>query len=808
MEKKKSRQGIRESAYKDKNNKNRSRNNKNNKNNKNKRNSNSNKEYSRNSYSKRRDSSSSEGSKKFENPKFFYKRVFGNYSKLYVPDDYESNNQLKQNNNKKSLKKENDTSIEFQDATSNDENINDSNLITKKTSKNDLKLNETDNKLEKLKTVYSEIKNLEKELDIEIPLESLNEFNINILTEKHLQLINNYIELIQESYKIAIIKYDMDSKIWKIGIHKLFNLFRNYLIDLYNCQNEYSEIYDNSKINLYDYKNEYSELYGNVKKEFTYFITESLKCVYKLAYILKTYDTDSNLPLHKNIKFNRYQIAWHRTMFYINDLFRYQYLHELETSENLNKLWEKANLINKHVIYISPNNGLLYHQMGILQHSKDNHFEALYYFLRSLCVKTPYSNARETHIAFFNNIFQKFNEVCNKYSKIYNIETLSLYYTHLHGIIYTKIGTEKFDTIFKRLIKGIKVQHEKLTPYWIRMTALCNIAMFHYYYKVKNDNLLVLPLQLIIDLLETFIRIYLDQENNKFLHYIEICMSWLLLSVINEESYLDLLKPKLKIIWPLIIKVCNSVEQSLVNKGIDVTIIKDESNENSEDENKVNEEQEEEKIIKLNILKSMKFNVTRKKNIDNEDENHQLLQPFLFTKLYDLEYRGFTPLQGLFKFIQYDDSISNYKDWYFGIMNQCSFIFENNNDRIIYDFYDNMDEIDQQFNQLKNIKKKLNEQMKKNNYKIREIDYSIEEERIIILINAIKEFVKEIEYDGCYWNYRYGNRNIEKFDNNNKVNYNNIDFNDLSDHEISSSDQIDIFNSLDQDVNYNSTFDE
>jgi len=78
--------------------------------------------------------------------------------------------------------------------------------------------------------------------------------------------------------------------------------------------------------------------------------------------------------------------------------------------------------------------------MAILHLSKDNKFEALYYFLRSLCVRNPYSNARETHLSFFDNVFQKFDKVCNEYSSIYNFETLSLQYAHLHGILYTKIG--------------------------------------------------------------------------------------------------------------------------------------------------------------------------------------------------------------------------------------------------------------------------------------------------------------------------------------------------------------------------------
>jgi len=194
-------------------------------------------------------------------------------------------------------------------------------------------------KKEKLKTIYSQIKKLETKLDREISLEELNEISFNVLTKEHLQLINKYIELIQESYKIAVIRYDMDTKIWKFGIYKLFNLFRNYLNDLYN------------------YQNEDSALGENIKQIFGYFINESLKSVCFLASILKPYDTNSNIILHENTKFNRYQIAWHRCMFYINDLLRYQYLHGLKPSEDLENLWKRANFINKNVINISPNNG-------------------------------------------------------------------------------------------------------------------------------------------------------------------------------------------------------------------------------------------------------------------------------------------------------------------------------------------------------------------------------------------------------------------------------------------------------------------
>lgn len=81
-----------------------------------------------------------------------------------------------------------------------------------------------------------------------------------------------------------------------------------------------------------------------------------------------------------------------------------------------------------------------------------------------------------------------------------------------------------------------------------------------------------------------------------------------------------------------------------------------------------------------------------------------------------MEYRGFTPLQKLFSFIQYDDnSISNHEQWYDEIMDKCSQSNINNED----DYIEEPDNDD------------------KNN--IIEVNYDVEEERIIILMNIVKK---------------------------------------------------------------------
>ncbi|ORX43791.1 hypothetical protein BCR36DRAFT_360598 [Piromyces finnis] len=762
MDRRRTRRNQSDSFYKD--NKNRTR--KDNENNYTSRKSN-NREYSRNNYTKPlgKENSTSEGNKKFENPKFFYKRVHGNYSKLYVPEAYDKKPEKK---NSPKNGQETHSHLEFQDVSSNVENQNNNNQFSNATvrEKNkDIKVSELDDKKEKLKTIYSQIKNMENKLDKDVLIEELNEYKFDILSRDHLQLITKYIELIQENYKVAVIKYEMDIKVWKLGIYKLFNLFRNYLNDFYS------------------YQNKESVLDENVKQIFACFINESLKSVNALASILKPYDTNSNITLHENTKFNRYQIAWHRCMFYINDLLRYQYLHGLKPSEDLEDLWKRANFINKNIINISPNNGLLYHQMAILHLSNDNKFETLYYFLRSLCVKNPYNKARETHLSFFDNIFKEFTNVCNEFSSVYNIETFSVQFAHLHGILYTKIGTETFNGILKRLMKGIKMQSEKLSSFWIRTSALCNIAILHHYLNINNENLLDLPIQLILEQLEVNIRIFLEKQDKKFLHHVEVFLYWIILSLQNKEAYVELMKPKLKTIWSLLVKTCNLIEQDLLlDENIEIQVRDNFSDEyqNSNENDDINSEDEMKNKIdsyKDNYLKPLKFVVI--KNGDNGDEVQSYT--FSFNKLYDLEYRGFAPLQNLFSFIQYKDTISNYDHWYNEIMDKC-----NNFNNIENNFEDD---------------------------NISNCNYDVEKERIIILMHVVKKFVNEISFDGCYWNYKYTtkNNNYKNHTYENKNEFDNINFDEISDHEEYPIEHNDIFNTFNQDIysnNNNSDFDE
>jgi len=102
-------------------------------------------------------------------------------------------------------------------------------------------------------------------------------------------------------------------------------------------------------------------------------------------------------------------------------------------------------------------------------------------------------------------------------------------------------------------MKAIKIQSEKLKPLMIRTMALCNIAILHHYINIKNDNLLELPIQLLIEQLETNIRVFLNNQDKKFLHYIEVIMYWLIISLHNNEPYLDLMKDKLLKVFKYII---------------------------------------------------------------------------------------------------------------------------------------------------------------------------------------------------------------------------------------------------------------
>ena len=181
----------------------------------------------------------------------------------------------------------------------------------------------------------------------------------------------------------------------------------------------------------------------------------------------------------------------------------------------------------------------------------------------------------------------------------------------------------------------------------------------------------------------------------------------------------------------MFVKISNIIEQNLYDQNISIDVIEEDLNDNLEDNEKEgdiidnNEEgsEEENKNKNWNNLKSMKFIITRSTESQNSDENdeeengneNQLTEAFTFKKLYDLEYRGFVPLQNLFEFIQYDDSLSNYEDWYKAIMNKC-----NINDK--ESIPDNNNLLNVQTNDFNNMN-----------------DNDVEEERIIILMNIIKK---------------------------------------------------------------------
>jgi len=145
------------------------------------------------------------------------------------------------------------------------------------------------------------------------------------------------------------------------------------------------------------------------------------------------------------------------------------------------------------------------------------------------------------------------------------------------------------------------------------------------------------------------------------------------------------------------------------------------------------------------------------KNADNDDQE---IKPFTFTKQYDLELRGFSPLHKLFEFIKYDDTISNYEQWYSEIMSTCHTNEEDNTDhenkateeKNIYEFVDDSENENENENENNSMDINGNDNENRytqnthtiNNYFDDSMDDSVQIERIIILMNIIKKVILKI----------------------------------------------------------------
>ncbi|CAG8504968.1 12765_t:CDS:2 [Funneliformis caledonium] len=372
-------------------------------------------------------------------------------------------------------------------------------LMTKSTTndsnrRKDVKRKEVTNqdpKLEALKLLTKELVQLEKKVS-----EASIQFNKgmngdnsdsiiktcdeNFWQEKislHLSLANKYFEHIHLNYHSSV-KKDIETKCWKFGFYSLIDQFRQAInLDRHRSKNR-------------------SSLSLVTLNKFNIFLNEA-ELFYKRLLKQIANDTKSNKSIEKNKP-----PRWIRCVSCLGDITRYRWNYGIGDHEKAKEFWAvSASRWYRLGIHLNSNNGKFYNHLAIL--AGQDELRTLYYYCRSLMVNTPFMNARESLIALFESNRQlvvgsvKQNPKGNRgYLQKDNLKTRNLLdnqsieslFVRLHGMLFTKIGLERFDENFQifldKLFKMSAIQSTDSNKCWIEFylfLAVINLSSLYNY---------------------------------------------------------------------------------------------------------------------------------------------------------------------------------------------------------------------------------------------------------------------------------------------------------------------------------------
>ncbi|GBC10647.1 hypothetical protein RclHR1_00980024 [Rhizophagus clarus] len=296
----------------------------------------------------------------------------------------------------------------------------------------------------------------------------------------HLSLANKYFKYIHLNYSLSV-KNDIESKCWKLGFYSLIEQFRSAVnLDRRRSKNRMS-------------------LTFVISNQFSIFLDEA-EIFYKRLLKQVADDTKSNdKPIERNKP-----PKWIRCVCCLGDITRYRWTYGLEDKEKTKEYWaENASRWYRLGIHLNSNNGKFYHHLAIL--SSQDELKALYYYCRSLMVNTPFMSARESLVALFGldnmrqkpksnrGYLQRDNLKIKNYLDNQPVENL---FVRLHGMLFTKIGLERFDETFQSFLdKLLKMNTIQCTSnsnrHWMEFYLFLAVINLSGLYNYGNENFII-----------------------------------------------------------------------------------------------------------------------------------------------------------------------------------------------------------------------------------------------------------------------------------------------------------------------------
>ncbi|KAI8597925.1 hypothetical protein EDD21DRAFT_202523 [Dissophora ornata] len=265
------------------------------------------------------------------------------------------------------------------------------------------------------------------------------------------------------------LKHDIDTRCWKLAIYPLIETFRAALRN--------SEHVTDPGSGGQSFSESDEDHMDNIRHYFAEFIGFAQEFYDTLKTTLQKLEAKHGTPNSGGVAPSRtlHIPRWHRCIGILGDLARYRWLHKLvDDGDDMSPPTDwlvVARRLYREAIDLGPGNGKMYNQLALLSGGRG--LESLYYYSKSLTVRSSFMNARDTLTSFFAaneqiRSLQALSLLKQKPSKVRQangaLEDSTLKdcegsFLLLHAMLFEKINLDHFEKRLKNFSKQLKFLH-------------------------------------------------------------------------------------------------------------------------------------------------------------------------------------------------------------------------------------------------------------------------------------------------------------------------------------------------------------
>ncbi|KAG0273360.1 hypothetical protein BGZ95_010818 [Linnemannia exigua] len=277
------------------------------------------------------------------------------------------------------------------------------------------------------------------------------------------RLAYKYLKLMQLDFKSSV-KHEIDTRCWKLAIYPLIETFRAALRNA-----EHTSNLSSAGLCLSDSDEDHSENIRHYFAEFIGVAQEFYAALKTTLQLLEAKHATPNGGLARTVHVPR----WYRCVGILGDLARYRWLHKLNSDDPSLPPTDwlvVARRYYREAIDLGPGNGKMYNQLALLSGCRG--LESLYYYSKSLTVRSSFVNARETLMSFFSSNEQIQTLMHSKQTSKARQAALATTtrrdcegsFLLLHAMLFEKINLDNFDKRHRTFTKQLRVLHQPLFP--------------------------------------------------------------------------------------------------------------------------------------------------------------------------------------------------------------------------------------------------------------------------------------------------------------------------------------------------------